>query len=392
MTAIQPTVIPADRAVAEIVAAGETLLAGASCACVHDRLVKVRERDKGFYATFASALEASGHPMGSTWSAERSLIEQRARRCSETATRLTEATGATELKGRRIADYYPPTVLRQCRDLDLQLPDVERLFAAARLLTGSGWSIDVLVLLPGASEPDLILELSRPRPTVAEAPDKVELTTLLLQGDGLRMDRARRLPGVAGPAALLAAVAAEGMDRPFRMRDYTDAHLLLGELDPDARQALRRAADRAGLGRYLVRLVRSTCRFYPCTIDDFVTTRPDSWVGRGRGLRTRAVGVVGSRTTVRLAQTLAAYRRRPWTRSLLTRVAAGIDARAALDGGLNLYCRPGAGPASTGLTFTGRNTIATPLGAFVAVAGTSVPPEAGEALGLDDTDRARAEA
>jgi hypothetical protein len=388
MTATQPTTIPADRVVSEIIAAGETLLGGALATnCLHDRLTKVRERDKGFYATFASALESSGQPMGPAWAAERALMEQRARRCAEIAARLMEATGATELKGQRLAGLYPSGVLRQCRDLDLQLPDAERLFGAAELLITSGWSIDVLVVLPGAVEPDFILELSRPRPTLAEAPDKVELTTLLLQGDGLRMDRVRRLPGIAGAGALLAAVAAEGMDRPFRLRDCTDAHLLMRRLDPDAREALRRAAERVGLGRYMARLVRSTHRFYPCTTHGLVIAWPDSWRARGGGLRSRAVRVVGGRTTIRLAQMLAVYRHRSWTKALLNRVAQDIGAGEALAGGLNLYCRPGMGPASNGLTCTGRNTIATPVGTFVAVAGTSIPCEVGRALCLDETEQ-----
>lgn len=284
MTAMRAVTIAVDLTVSEIIAAGETLLGEAACsASLHDRLVKLRERDKGFYPTFASALEVTGQPMGPVWAAERSLIEQRAERYAEIATRLAEATGATELKGRRLADLYPGRVLRQCRDVDLQLPDGQRLFGAAELLTATGWTIDVLVLLPGTVEPDLILEFSRPRPTIVEASDKVELTTLLLQGDGLRMARARQLPGVAGPGALLASAAAEGMDRPFRVRDLTDAHLLIRQLDPEARQALRRSAEPAGLARYLSRLVRSTRRFYPCATEGLVGAAPNPWGTASQG-------------------------------------------------------------------------------------------------------------
>lgn len=369
---------------AEFVLAASSRRFGHASDPTADALGRVRQRDAKFYPTLASSLEVLGRRVGPEWDAERTRLQGRLQRLHDVAG-VAVGAGATILKGSELAAFYPEPILRYSGDVDLHVPDLRTAWEVGTSLRDRGWEVAGLVLFPGrpGSEPDVLLQWERERPATDEADDLVEVSTLVLQGDGLRMDRVRDLPTLTSPARLLAAVAAEGMDRPFGLRDMIDAHLVLQRLAHAQLRALWSAAGPPGLSPYLDRLLRQAQRALGTPVPgDAGRTTGAGPAERFRGVVTRARAGGRRGSLLRLAQTVATFSHRSLAVTVLDRLAAGVSADDALRWGAALFCRLVRGPAHGGLEISGRNEIRTPLGTFVALPGTAIPVDVADRLGI----------
>ena len=231
--------------------------------------------------TLVSAWEREGRWISPALAYELDLHRRRRVRYDDVHERLSAVAELVPLRGRRLADAYPPGLVRQLNDLDYVAPGEADVWRAGRALVEDGWTVAALtvLLVEGELCPLVRLEREAEDPLLL-APDAVELSALALVGNSWTIPprRLAEASDLVTPGGDLAMLAAEGVERPFGARDLVDAVVLGERLAP---------ADVETFGRVL----------------DAFELRPE-W----RVLASRLASVGG--LPERLAPTVAATRRR----------------------------------------------------------------------------------
>ncbi len=147
-----------------------------------------------------------------------------------------QATPIRILKGQSIAGFYPPDVVRPSADLDLLLADEASLWRAAGVV---GDQVDVelidVSLLRFDGVTHVLAGLSWPSDDpLLDRDNRVELTTIALVGDYVRVPPSVVLPADATLAALV-CLAEERFQHEFTVKDVVDVVMLFdsGPPDPD---------------------------------------------------------------------------------------------------------------------------------------------------------------
>lgn len=209
--------------------------------------------------TLLSAWRTEGRAFSSPLEVELDLHARRRETYERLADELLAIAPVKMLRGLGIARLYPPGLVRQLNDLDCLLPTNAELWAVARRLVATGWTVMTLTLLRVEGELCAMLRLERPAPDpFLIEPEAVELATVGLVGD-LWSVPSRRLVGLrelGTPPGDVLMLAAEGLERPYHARDVLDAVLLLEALDERDLGRVRAELERYELWRPWLALAR----------------------------------------------------------------------------------------------------------------------------------------
>ncbi|MFG1942874.1 hypothetical protein [Nonomuraea sp. NPDC048826] len=347
----------------ELVATLE-LITGEEMETPGEVLYVARRTQPSLVATLLSAWEREGRPLSPTLAHE--LEQQRGRMAfyRDQWERLPDRP--VSLKGLEFADRYPGGLVRYMNDLDLWVPDRDRLWELTGWLLAEGWSMHTASFVRLGGAPQVVVSLRRLPDDPYALPYGIELSTLAYIGDGIVAPHRAHAP--ADPVVKnLLALLYERFEQPYRVRDLIDAALLLGGADE---ATLARCAPAVGAWELwpeyaeLARLLRQS----PFAVPDLPGERR-AQVRRSRSRR-RARVLRGLRRPLRLAATTLQLRR-PGA-AILDR----LSPRAALEAGLVLFALPVEGGERTdALTlreYGGAMWAHTPVGRFILVHGTEV--------------------
>ncbi len=208
------------------------------------RLVqKARVSHTMLAALVLSVAESDGHRLGTGAADEVRRARGRADQYRRIAAELDEP-GVRTVKGLSIARHYPAGLVRPSVDLDLIVPDEDQLWRLAARLRASRdvQEITVTVLLHAGAR-QLAVGFKWPGEDPLLDPDHcVELGTLAYEGD---LDTVPPRPGFPEEQVLidLLALAEEGFQRPFGVKDVLDLAVLVGEGKVDLSAAAHAATE-----------------------------------------------------------------------------------------------------------------------------------------------------
>lgn len=194
-------------------------------------------------ALVLSVAERDGHRLGTGAADEVRRARRRADEYRRLAAELDEP-GVRSVKGLGIAERYPAGLVRPSVDLDLIVPDEDRLWRLAARLRASRdvQEITVTVLVHGGVR-HVAVGLKWPSEDPLLDPDLcVELGTLAYEGDLDTVPPRAGLPEEQGLTDLL-ALAEERFQRPFDVKDMLDLAVLVGGGNVDLSAAVQTATE-----------------------------------------------------------------------------------------------------------------------------------------------------
>jgi hypothetical protein len=162
----------------------------------------------------------------------------------------------TQVKGEVVSRHYPPAVVRQTHDLDLHISTVAGLWSVAVWLQAHNFKASALTLREADGALHALLSLEREGGPFAW-PDRVELSTLSLQGNLVDVRPTAKIGGVSNDVESALILLEERFERRFIARDVVDGIVLLRSLGPDGTRDLINAAAAVDLLPELSELVRA---------------------------------------------------------------------------------------------------------------------------------------
>lgn len=280
--------------------------------------------------------------------------------------------GLLRVKGRALADLYPPGWVRDSHDLDVFAPDVPTLWRAAAHLDARGWEATALSMVSVDGEPGAVLVMtgSTRHPFTCGRPH-AELSTLAFAGDGSLAPRAS-FGDAPGLVRHLVALAEEQLQRPLAGRDALDAALAWAALGADERAALWRLLGELALWPEWCRLVQ---RARPLSAGDGPLVPPGAQLQCAVALSRRSAGrasALRSRGAVAHRVVQALERRPSRGKAIARRVHRRVSPVEVMRAGRPVYAvRIGGavrrGPLGVVARPDGQMLARTPLGDFAFV-------------------------
>ncbi|WP_433071255.1 hypothetical protein [Nonomuraea sp. CA-218870] len=323
-----------------------------------------RREQPSLVATLLSAWESEGRRLSPALAHE--LEQQRGRMAFYRGQWARLPARPVSLKGLEFADRYPGGLVRYMNDLDLWVPDRDRLWALTGWLLGEGWSMHTATFVRFGGDMEMIVSLRRLPDDPYGLPYGIELSTVAYLGDGIGAPHRADAP--ADPVVKnLLALLYERFEQRYRARDVVDAALLLGGAGGAALARCAEAVGRAELWPEYAELAR-LLRHSPFEAPELPGDRR-AQVRQSRARR-RVRMLRALRRPVRLAATTLQLRRPG------AAVLERLSPRAALGAGLILFALPVEGGERTdALTlreYGGALWAHTPVGRFILVHGTEV--------------------
>ncbi|GAA4055925.1 hypothetical protein GCM10022248_24220 [Nonomuraea soli] len=327
-------------------------------------LYVARREQPSLVATLLSAWESEGRRLSPTLAHE--LEQQRGRMAFYRGQWERLADRPVSLKGLEVADRYPGRLLRYMNDLDLWVPERDRLWAMTGGLLDEGWSMHTATFVRFGGRTEVIVSLRRLPDDPYGLPYGIELSTVAYIGDGIGAPHRTGAPQDPVVKNLLALIY-ERFEQRYRARDLVDAAVLLAGADRDTLARCAEAIGEAELWPEYAELA-SLLERSPFDVPELPGDRRAQLRDSRSRRRARVLGAM--RRPVRLA-----------ARTLqLSRPGAAILERltpkAALDAGMILFALPVEGGERTDeltLREQGRALWAhTPVGRFILVHGTEV--------------------
>lgn len=177
-----------------------------------------------------SAVAREGARMGVASRDELRRAHVRADRYVELGQQLAAEFGVRPVKGVQLAKYYPADLLRPQGDIDLVAADEPTLWNAVRRVVADNRVENIDVTVFGADPRHVMVTMFWPATDPLSDPwYKAEFCTAALTGDFERVPVRPALPD-HDLAAVLIALAEEGLQRQFRARDVVDL-LMLSTVD-----------------------------------------------------------------------------------------------------------------------------------------------------------------
>jgi hypothetical protein len=241
-------------------------------------VVTIRRKEYKFLPTYYTALAAQGVPLNAAARFELDFLRQQQARYVDLERALVRAVpGLRALKGSSLATSYPPGIVRFIGDVDLVAADAEAFWAAARRLVGDGWELGTLLSFRHAGRTEYVAELMAPLTDPLMPRDMVELATVTHLGNRLGVPPvAATEPACSRAVQDLLAIAHEGVERAFGLRDVLDVTVLRRTLQADEVTALLDTADRWLLLSELDRLLGTAVRA------GLLTRAERPWIAPGR--------------------------------------------------------------------------------------------------------------
>ncbi|MGW0801466.1 hypothetical protein [Nonomuraea sp. NPDC002799] len=349
---------------AEQVVATLELITGQEMETPGEVLHVARCEQPSLVATLLSAWESEGQRLSPALTHE--LAQQRGRMAfyREQWERLPDRP--VSLKGLEFADRYPGGLLRYMNDLDLWVPERDRLWTLTGWLLAQGWSMHTATFVRFGGGIEVIVSLRRLPDDPHGLPYGIELSTLAYIGDGIGAPHRTGAPQDQVVKNLLALVY-ERFEQRYRARDLVDAAVLLGGADEATLARCALAIGEAEVWPEYAELARLLERS-PFDVPELPGERR-AQVRQSRSRR-RARVLRALRRPLRLAATTLQLRR-PES-ALLER----LSPRAALKSGLILFALPVEGGELTDVLTLREHGGAlwahTPVGRFILVHGTEV--------------------